>query len=171
MPSCLPACLLAVTGWALPIHRSHALQSSEASPLAACRKASAAGFGGASAAELAALRQQVAEQQSQLDQKDAMLQDLRDLLVGSQGNVQGLWGCSAAMPAAVTGAAQRVAVSSMLDLAAYQHCSKRTPQVAQLVRAALGGSVKGTGTSELRCASLTSCLCPAVRTQDLSAGV
>eukprot|EP00891_Asterochloris_glomerata_P003184 jgi/Astpho2/3184/fgenesh1_pg.00052_%23_15_t len=35
---------------------------------------------GASAAELAALRQQVAEQQSQLDQKDAMLQDLRDLL-------------------------------------------------------------------------------------------
>ena len=83
-----------------------------ASLFVACRRASAAGFGGASAAELAALRQQVAEQQSQLDQKDAMLQDLRDLLVGSQGCSHRLRGCSAGMPAAAKGCSARLGLLS-----------------------------------------------------------
>ena len=54
----------------------------------------------------------MAEQQSQLDQKDAMLQDLRDLLVGSQGCVHRFQGCSAGMPAAAKGCSAHLGLLS-----------------------------------------------------------
>ena len=176
MTSCLPACLRTVSGWVLPIYRFHELQSVYPSLLVACRRASAAGFGGASAAELAALRQQAAEQQSQLDQKDAMLQDLRDLLVGHPGQCahadNAVQGClQLQRDAQHTGGCS--AGCCLLDVEPWAACqlSKHTPQVAHIVRPASGRHVKMTGTSGLKCADLTRCLCPAVCTQDLPAGV
>ena len=52
----------------------------------------------------------MAEQQSQLDQKDAMLQDLRDLLVGKAARAvrKALGGCSAGLPAAAKGRSEHL---------------------------------------------------------------